>query len=208
MPSEWKSDKEKAVALDNSRPFDVHRWSDFPEVNDAVDHIYEIFSGLDDFKGNKGIRKRHIKVVVLDLYVAHLVDPTMYIGCHRGRNKYSQGRYNELHISFVSVAVVDALESLGFVEVHKGYQSSDGRSRVSRTRALPKLIDLIQNDFKITVEMVSYRDDRECIILREKDDDDKKVNISYEDTEARLTNEVQFLYDRELQWVQHTLTSI
>jgi hypothetical protein len=25
---------------------------------------------------------------------------------------------------------------------------------------------------------------------------------------ARLTNEVQFLYDRELQWVQHTLTSI
>ena len=53
MPSEWKTDKEKAEALNNSRPFDVHRWSDFQEVNDAVDRLHEMLNGLEDFKGKK-----------------------------------------------------------------------------------------------------------------------------------------------------------
>jgi len=29
----WDSDEEKAEALDFARPLDVHKWSDYPEVN-------------------------------------------------------------------------------------------------------------------------------------------------------------------------------
>ncbi len=64
MPNEWKSDKEKAEALNNSRPFDVHRWSDFPEVNAAVEHIYEKLNEREDFRGRKSATRRNVKIVV------------------------------------------------------------------------------------------------------------------------------------------------
>jgi hypothetical protein len=31
------------IDLDNSRPLDVHRWSDHPEANKFVDIIWDIF---------------------------------------------------------------------------------------------------------------------------------------------------------------------
>jgi len=182
MPSEWKTDKEKAEALNNSRPFDVHRWSDFQEVNDAVDRLHEMLNGLEDFKGKKAATKRNVKTVVLDLYVAWLVDPTKYISYPRSKSSYKQGRYNELHISFASVPIIDALEELGFVENWLGFFSEHGRSRLSRMRATTKLINLVKDDFKVTLDMVSYHEDRECIILREKDEDGRKIDIDYNDT--------------------------
>ena len=60
-----------------SRPFDVHTWSDHPEINELVEEVYEDFS--DDQKGsikgkskNKGRTsgKTHLKVLLIDLYVA------------------------------------------------------------------------------------------------------------------------------------------
>ena len=182
MPNEWKSDKEKAEALNNSRPFDVHRWSDFPEVNAAVNRLHEALNGLEHFKGLKSATKRNVKTVVLDLYVAWLVDPTMYVAYHRSKSAYKQWRYNELHISFVLVAIIDALEELGFVESWLGYSSEYGRSHLSRMRATKKLINLIKNDFKVTIDMISYHEDRDSIVLRRKDEDGKKIDIEYDDT--------------------------
>ena len=49
-----------------SRPFDVHKWSDHPEVNNFVNSIYD-----KHFKLQKSeILKKHLKVVLLDLYIA------------------------------------------------------------------------------------------------------------------------------------------
>ena len=54
-------------SLTNVRPLDVHRWSDYPEVNTFVNHIYTLLVGL---YGNERINKKHLKVLLLDLYVA------------------------------------------------------------------------------------------------------------------------------------------
>ena len=54
--------------LNNSRILDVHTWSDYPEVNDFVDSVYEKYFLSEP--GNKRIKKKHLELILLDLYVA------------------------------------------------------------------------------------------------------------------------------------------
>ena len=65
-----------------SRPFDVHTWSDHPEVNTFLDDIYHLLpDDLDSKSNRKGTpTKRVLKVVLLDLFVAWKEDPTKWIG--------------------------------------------------------------------------------------------------------------------------------
>ena len=58
---------------EHSRPLDVHRWSDHPEVNAFVDRIYK--EHIHQSGTNTQIKKKHLKVVLLDLYVAWSDDP-------------------------------------------------------------------------------------------------------------------------------------
>src|SRR5215813_8018038 len=98
---QWNGAAAKATDLDNSVLFDVHRWSDFPEVNRAVDALYDEMLKLPEFSGKSKLRKKHIKVVVLNLYVAWLGDPECWVAYYRGKWAYKpHSRYNELHISF------------------------------------------------------------------------------------------------------------
>ena len=65
-----------------SRPLDVHRWSEHPEVNIFVDTIYN-----NDFRQgneNQRIKKKHLKLVLLDLYLAWFDDPDLKLlfKCH------------------------------------------------------------------------------------------------------------------------------
>lgn len=55
--------------LIHSRPLDVHKWSEYPEVNEVVDHVFDLLPSL--FQ-NKSKAKKHLKVLLLDLYVAWL----------------------------------------------------------------------------------------------------------------------------------------
>ena len=53
----------------HSRILDVHRWSLHPEANLFVDQVYERYLGPVPCESRK-IQKKHLKVVLLDLYVA------------------------------------------------------------------------------------------------------------------------------------------
>ncbi|MBY6006731.1 hypothetical protein KUV62_22635, partial [Salipiger bermudensis] len=91
---------------DYSRPFDVHRWSDHPEVKGVVDTLWdEWLPGTELRKGDgkrrktgpkpKATDKTHLKVLVLDLYVAWNEDPELSVGVHMSPNEYKVGsRYN------------------------------------------------------------------------------------------------------------------
>ena len=57
----------------HSRILDVHRWSDHPETNSFVNHVYERYLGPVPGESRK-IQKKHLKVVLLDLYVAWQTD--------------------------------------------------------------------------------------------------------------------------------------
>ena len=95
----------------HSRPLDVHRWSEHPEVNIFVDTIYN-----NDFRRgneNQRIKKQHLKLVLLDLYLAWFDDPDLNIGVHMSQSAYSNGkvfnkgqsRYNELNIKGTTIEI-------------------------------------------------------------------------------------------------------
>jgi len=185
-----------------SRPLDVHRISDYPEVQRMITYLFDEMksSGLIGKSPRKKILK-HLKVVVLDLYVAYLHDPLVYLGYSRRRDDYSgASRLGQLYLGYrPMIRVVDGLLDLGYLEHHKGFQDqASGRSFLSRMRATPKLIDLIEN-YSVAPSMISLEDDQ-LIILRDAD----KEAIDYEETdetsamEATLRSYNTFLSKYEL----------
>ena len=119
-----------------SRPLDVHRISDYPEVQRMITYLYDEMksSGLIGKSPRKKILK-HLKVVVLDLYVAYLHDPLVYLGYSRRRDDYSgASRLGQLYLGYrPMIRVVDGLLDLGYLEHHKGFQDHvSGRSFLSR----------------------------------------------------------------------------
>ena len=179
MMDEEEIKKQKAEALDNSELLDVHRWSKYPEVNVVVDQIYSEMVELPSFKGRPTIKKKHIKLVILDLYVKWLWDSSMYISYHRGSDAYRNGRYNKLHITKSTPDIVDDLKALGYLDHVMGHYGRDGlhTSHLSRMRGTEKLQRLFEADLK--EEMVEKAPNTECIILR----DSERQDIDYDDND-------------------------
>jgi hypothetical protein len=66
----------------HSRPIDVHRWSDHPEVRDFVNRLWDAHFEEEARTGPKPKQayRNQLRVVILDLYVAWLEDPELSIG--------------------------------------------------------------------------------------------------------------------------------
>lgn len=172
-------------ALQNSALFDVHRWSDYPEVKAATDRLFvELAEGLLAGRQAKKAR-RHLRVTLLNLYATWLQDPTMYVAYPRAAGAFKAGsRYNALHISFGVVTVIDALFNGGWIENHRGIyaRSGEGRSYVARMRAKPALIELMQNR-GVRPEHVGTHQEREALILKgERDANGDRAEVEYDDT--------------------------
>jgi hypothetical protein len=167
----------RKVDLDYSRPLDVHRWSDHPEVNSFVDDIYKRH-----FRGRKvNIKKKHLKVVLLDLYVAWSEDPNLKIAFSRNVNDYQpKTRYNSLHISRLTIDVVDRLIEAGLVEQAIGFKDWETevgrRSRIWATEALRKMFA----EARFGALDIADHSEKETVILR----DVERNDIEYEDTDA------------------------
>ena len=71
----------------HSRPIDVHRWSDHPEVVQVVDRVWDDYLPKEVVKGPEPKPKmsfrKQLRVLILDLYVAWLEDPELSIGVSR-----------------------------------------------------------------------------------------------------------------------------
>lgn len=176
----------KALELDNSELFDVHTWSEYPEVNQCVDFIYNSFNANRENK----TRKNHIKVIILDLYVKWLKDPAMYSSFYRAHWYYDdlESRYNQIHISKLTPVIVDALEKLEYLTQFKGCNGRKPgfKSYMSRMRATDKLIDLIVNKHRIKPKMIERLPTTECIKLRaikESKKKQKQIEIPYDDSD-------------------------
>ena len=117
-----------------SRPLDVHRISDYPEVQRMITYLYDEMksSGLIGKSPRKKILK-HLKVVVLDLYVAYLSDPLIYLGYPRGKDYYSKdSRLGQLFLRYrPMMRVVDGLLSLEYLESRKGSIDRQGGEVIS-----------------------------------------------------------------------------
>jgi hypothetical protein len=173
----------KPNSLDYARALDVHTWSEHPQVNQFVDKIYEThFSG-----GNTRIRKKHLKVLLLDLYLAWCDDPKLKLTVHRNVNDYKPGsRYNSLHISKLTPLVVDQLEEAGLVHTKLGFldRREGGHSRISRVWPTKELMNMFA-EARFGPVAIHHHEDRECIVLRDIDEQlGKNIDVEYEDTDA------------------------
>ena len=164
-----------------SRPLDVHRWSDYSEVNDFVNEIYLILKSM---KGDENTGKKLVKVLLLDLYVAWSADPDLMIMFSRNNNSYkAKSRYNELHVGRKIIDIVDALVSEGIIFEKRGF--NDRRSGISFQSRLWSS-DWLKDKFKAAKFNQFYVQSpktREPIILR---DEDKKDIDRYIDTEETI----------------------
>ena len=158
----------------HSKPFDVHVWSEHPKINQVVDTVYNsltdenqtLISGKSNNQG-KASGKIHLKVVLVDLYVAWMADPLLCIGVALGNDAYKVGsRYNALHISIRIRKVVEALTDENFIDFKRGsYNRLGGGSgnHSSRIRATAKLTELFL-PLDIEFYELDLHHNRECII--------------------------------------------
>lgn len=177
----------------NSKPFDVHRWSDFPAVRRLVDDLWSRhFSDSSAAQARrpgpkpKASLKSQLRVVLLDLFVAWLQDPEMCVGVSMNSDAWRpRSRYNALHLSKQIIPIIRRLDEVGLIDRSGGsYNRETGvGNRTTRIRASSTL----QKHFaasQITRDQIGHTPDRECIILRDADTDGGGGRqIEYEDTD-------------------------
>ena len=131
--------------LDNSRLLDVWIWSNKPEVKSSTDFIVsklkkEFPSGYTE----KNIKK-HLRVILTDLFVAHKNNPKLYISFSRDIKAYRGPlRFAKVFLNYRYVIwVTDYLNENGYIELHKGVNFNRFR-RMSRMKATEKLVRLFR----------------------------------------------------------------
>lgn len=190
-----QSKKAKAIELNGASQFDVHTWSEYPEVNPVVNKIFEEIKNLRNSK-NKRIReedkvKKHLKVVILDLWVANKLSFNPNRGISKNKKDYQiNNRYRKIHLTYdYLIPVINDLSKLGYLEQILGYQfSQTGKRKRTRIKATEKLINLILSPSHYLNAIVSKQGlasiicrsgEEETIILRDQDGN----NIEYVDTD-------------------------
>ena len=184
----------------HSKPLDVHRWSDHPEINKLVDELWVTFVGpaLVSGSNNRGKSdpKKQLKVLLLDLYVAWLEDPTLCVGIQYDNNAYRVGsRYNALHISRKLRDVSKLLIEAGYLDYARWShprQIQGSPARTSRVRPSRSLQDQF-NQLTISDYDIDHHHREETVILTDYETDEegnytksngrkKRLLIEYKDT--------------------------
>lgn len=183
------------VDWDHFRPLDVHKWSEQEGVDDAVAHILdEASSDFERFLTNPRTRcsiRQHLKVIVLDLFIAWTDDPTLCLSYSRRKNSYGLGtRYKKIHLKYEPmIATCDALTRHGYTRQQAGFLNrGTGVSRQTRIIAKPKLLELI---LQCHIERKAIQ--RVIPEIRMRDADKKEVSIVHCATENRLCPQVERL---------------
>lgn len=173
-----------------SRPLDVHRWSDFPELRACLTGLVNEINAVEKRTrartrlGDKQFRDA-IRCIVLDLYVAWCADPKLEVGVSLRKASFGTGtRYNALYFTYDTfLPALRGLIALGYVEkVRKHFHDPrTGIGRSTRIRTTPKLIELLTVGGEVTLAKLCFRSDSyadEVIILR----DEAKNDIEYNET--------------------------
>lgn len=202
----------------HSRPLDVHTWSGHAEINLLVDRMWSAFgearqSALTPKGNRQGTQpKRLLKVLLVHLYATYLDDPTLWTGVPRSKNSYvPTSRYNQLHISFKIVPVIDYLIELDYVDfvngsndrTHNGWHSFTSRIRPSRIlqaefgKCTATLFDINKHHNEVAVILSDFDTDVEGNLITRRGKKLRKL-IEYEDTPETQRMELQLKAYNEL----------
>jgi hypothetical protein len=157
---------------------DVYRFADYPELNKCIrDLAIEIEGTECRRKRSPRERKRltdALRLIVLNLYVAHTTLPEATLGIDLDAKKYQSGsRYEKLFLTHAAVkASVNGLKAIGLIEIVKeGFRDPrSGKGFNTKIRATQALIDRLTKDGKISPTKIGRNDaDRDVIELRDAD---------------------------------------
>lgn len=179
----------------NAMPLNIHRTSSDVRVADLVSYLCaEIGYKIDRAVG-------HMRMVILNLYKAHILDPDKYLGYSRDASKYKLiFRYNKQRVTYRPLMkVIDGLIDKKYVEpVNFSFNKTTKVGRCSRIRATGKLIELLVGQFGFSEEIVDTYDEDEVIILK----DENKELMAYEDDD--LTDQMRDQVIRYNEFLQKT----
>ena len=175
----------------NSEPLDVHTWSEHPEIKVLCDQLYnEAGLSVLEPKGNRKARrtvKESLRVLILDLYVKWLKDPSISIGFNKSKSSYKVGsRYNGLYIPEKFIEVEALIVAAGYVEELGHFHSNDRhyRNYTTRIRHTAALRNLFA-ELTLDLHDIDTHANEECIILHDRyvddPDDDTIRKIEYSD---------------------------
>lgn len=191
LASRNEVDEALKEALSKAIPLQVHRKTDYPPMNSQLATIYSELVQLRE-KNEKQIRKadrvkKHLDVVILDLWVAatYYESPWRFISLNR--NDYTKDtRYRKIYLKYdLFKGVLDNLVSLEYVDLIPGfYDRSKGEGFQTRIKASDKLLKFLAFDIK-KIERDPEAPEEEVIIKRDED----KNNIDYEDD--KITNQMR-----------------
>lgn len=187
----------------NSGALDLHLYSKAPEVEAAAKHLCsEIGYALD-----RAIT--HMKVVLLNLYWSNHMCKERWLGYSRNNNRYGTipFRYNRQRIEVHPlIKVIDGLHLLEYIDHADGkFVGVAGKGRCSRMRATQKLIDLLIEEYGLTIDMVGRHPEEEVIYLKGIKAEGKKL-IYYEDTDE--TEEMRRFLNQYNEFIQKTYIDI
>jgi hypothetical protein len=107
----------------NSRPFNVHRWSEHPRLRNLTDELYALLREEIPQRSNAARNKKHLRVLLLDLYHRYLEDPEGWIALSLNRNDYTgSARYRKLFLSYRPMEqMFKLLCAKGYIESARGF---------------------------------------------------------------------------------------
>ena len=187
----------------HSQPLDVHKWSEHPEIKELCNQLYnEAGLSVLEPKGNRKAKrtvKESLRVLILDLYVKWLKDPSISIGFSKTKSSYKVGsRYNGLHIPEKVIEVEALLVAAGYVEELGHFHSKDRQNRnyTTRIRHTAALRNLFA-ELTLDLHDIDTHANEECIILHDKyvNDPDDDTNRKIEYSEVQIPSDELALLD-------------
>ena len=173
-----------------SRSLDIHLTTNHFEIKELLDVLYNKYFNT----RKKEITKKHLQVLLLNIYVAWSTDPRLEIGVNMSPNSYnSVKRYNQLNITSTLTDVVTELENNNLIRLHK---VSEANQRVSYIRTAPTL----ENYFKkIKLSIFDIKQNNEILVLK----DNNKNEIDYIDDTK--TTDMRKVLDKYNEILRQTL---
>lgn len=182
-------DDPDSTLYEYSRLLDIHRVSDYPGATHAISEVFEEVKAHIRRTGrvkHPGRLRKHLSIVMLDLYLAAHQYPAIFRSVSRARDDYApETRNYKLHLSYrLMVRVLDTLVDLEYINEARGFYNRDqnrgfatGAGRLTRICATEKLVACMNR--RGMNPMFVSRWPSEMIELR---DEDRKT-LSFEATE-------------------------
>lgn len=182
-----KEKKALAEKLSYSRDIYSRREGDMPEVKAALEFFQDKLIKEYMVNRHKPKYRKAVRTLILDLFFAYQVDPTMYLTYSRSPNDYTKARkFGAMYLSYdVVLKVVDYLERQDYIEHHIGvYNNKTRKGRRSRIRATEKLNTILSQNFNLEIGQYCWISDENKGAVELKDQND--TALDYEDTPETL----------------------